>query len=84
MALVSSAAAPATCGVAMLVPLRCPKVPCGPAEKRGRDAGCRDVGLHLERDGVGPADEKFAIMPRELTAATVIAPGALPGDEIEP
>ena len=34
--------------------------------------------------GVGPADEKSAIVSRELTAATVIASGALPGDETEP
>ena len=46
--------------------------------------GAAMSGFKTSETGVGPADEKSAITPRELTAPTVIAPGALPGDEIEP
>jgi hypothetical protein len=34
--------------------------------------------------GVGPAEEKLAITLRESAAATVIALGALPGDDTDP
>jgi hypothetical protein len=34
--------------------------------------------------GVGPAEEKSAMTSLESAAATVIAPGALPGELTEP
>src|SRR4051812_23602872 len=78
----SRAAAPAMWGAAMLVPLRTPNDP-------GRDEriwtpGAATSGFIASEIGVGPADEKSATTPFELTAATVIAPAAFPGEETEP
>src|SRR5262249_8916488 len=82
----SSAAAPATCGAAMLVPLRSPH---GPPSFDGSDEitstpGAATSGFISSESGVGPADEKSAIELRDVTAATVIASGALAGDDTLP
>ena len=86
----NSAAAPATIGVAMLVPLSWPQSPsrCGSDEITLRP-GALTSGLSCSETGVGPLDEKSAMpsagKPRPFdTAATEIAPGALPGEPIEP
>src|SRR5581483_7157635 len=81
-----SAAAPATCGLAMLVPPSCPH---GPPCPDGREEviatpGALTSGLSWSETGVGPADEKSAIVSDAVVAATVIADGALAGELIEP
>lgn len=80
----SSAAAPATCGAAMLVPEESPHPP-------GRDdridvPGATTSGLRRSEIGVGPAAEKLAIagVGVGVVAPTVIARAALPGDPSEP
>jgi hypothetical protein len=85
-----SAAAPATCGVAMLVPLQS----CADQVFRGSDEsrstpGAVTSGFMSSETGDGPDDEKLAIssagpLSPSVDAATVIAFGALPGDPIEP
>jgi hypothetical protein len=40
--------------------------------------------LSFSETGVGPAEEKFAITSLTVTAATVIAESAFPGELIEP
>ena len=83
---ISSATAPETCGAAMLVPERAPN---GPDQLTGRDdviatPGALTSGFSFSETGVGPPDEKLAIVSSSVVAATVIAPGALPGELIEP
>src|SRR5262249_38895242 len=46
--------------------------------------GAATSGLSLSETGVGPADEKLAITSFVVTAATVIADGAFPGELTEP
>ena len=56
-----SAAAPATCGAAMLVPLNDAHGPSrAGTDERMPTPGALDVGLQLERDGVGPPHENDA------------------------
>jgi hypothetical protein len=83
----SSAAPPATCGEAMLVPENVAQVPG--TEERMRTPGAATSGLSRSEIGVGPADEKPASWlgaPEDevVTAATVIARAELPGEETEP
>ena len=78
----SSAAAPATCGVAMLVPERRSKAPSGAAERTSTPGAARS-GLRASPSGVGPPAEKEA-MSRSSDAATVIARAAVPGEPTEP
>src|SRR5207244_5813627 len=87
----SRAAAPATCGLAMLVPWKTSQLPDprGGTDERIPTPGAPTSGLNASDHGVGPPEEKsamtFGAVPRLLvTAATVIAPGALPGDETDP
>src|SRR3954471_6038106 len=69
----------------MLVPLSSPKVPwLVGRDERMFTPGAATSGFICNETGVGPADEKAAMTLREETAATVIASGALPGDETEP
>jgi hypothetical protein len=69
----------------MLVPLRRPKVPSrAGSDERIETPGAATSGFIPSETGVGPADEKLAITLCESTAATVIASGALPGEETEP
>ena len=70
-----SATAPETCGAAMLVPDIAPN---GPAWFTGRDdviatPGAATSGLSWSDTGVGPPEEKSAIVPASVVAATVIA-----------
>ena len=46
--------------------------------------GAATSGFICSESGVGPADEKSAIALDDVTAATVMADGALPGDDTEP
>ena len=83
----SSAAAPATCGAAMLVPDSVAQAPGG--GRLDRDAGRADVRLEPEESGVGPLEEKDATTssgPLRVveTAPTVIASGAEAGEPTEP
>ena len=69
----------------MLVPLSSPKVPSlAGIDDRIDTPGALRSGFISSDIGVGPADEKPAITFRESAAATVIALGALPGDETDP
>ena len=70
------------CGAAMLVPLRRPNEPG--SDESTWTPGAETSGFIASETGVGPAEEKSATTPLELTAATVIAPDAFPGDETEP
>src|SRR4051812_10727163 len=82
-----SAAAPATCGEAMLVPLNPAHVPSrAGTEDRISTPGAATSGLSWSDTGVGPAEEKDARtgLRSGVTAATVIARGALPGEVMEP
>ena len=84
----SSAAAPATCGAAMLVPLKMAQRSCGCAE-RMFTPGEATSGLSRSETGVGPAEEKSPItsggpLREVVTAAAVIAAGAFPGDATVP
>ena len=83
-----SAAPPATCGEAMLVPLRSAHRPRGCAE-RTLTPGAATSGLNWSETGVGPAEEKSATtsggeLRGLVTAAAVIARGAFPGEVTEP
>ena len=85
-----SAAAAATCGAAMLVPLQSwfDHWLCGSDESRSTP-GAVTSGLSWSESGVGPLDEKSAItsagpLSPSVDAATVIALGAVPGEPIEP
>src|SRR4029077_346072 len=78
-----SAAAPATCGAAMLVPLKIAQRSCGCAE-RMLTPGDETSGLKPSETGVGPAEEKSPItsgvpLRDVVTAAAVIAAGAVAG-----
>ena len=82
----SSAAPPATCGAAMLVPSIALQ---GPPWLGGTDdviatPGALRSGLSVSETGVGPPDEKLAICPERVVAATAIASGAFAGELIEP
>src|SRR5581483_6268984 len=80
-----SAAAPATCGAAMLVPLNDAQVPsCGGTEEVMSTPGAATSGFIPSEIGVGPPLENDAIVSCFVTAAAVIAFGALPGDETLP
>ena len=70
----------------MLVPDIAPN---GPAWFTGREEviatpGAATSGFSWSETGVGPAEEKSAIVPARVVAATVIAPGAFAGELIEP
>src|SRR5512135_1678419 len=81
----SSAAAPATCGAAMLVPLNCDHSPSrGGTEDRIETPGALTSGFIPSVIGVGPPEENGAMASLFVTAAAVIAPDALPGEETEP
>ena len=76
----SSAAAPATCGDAMLVPLSRPNVPSLFGSDDSTDTpGAVTSGFICSDTGVGPPEEKPAIVLCESAAATVMALGASPG-----
>src|SRR5262249_31943005 len=85
-----TATAPATCGVAMLVPLQS----CADHWSSGRDErmstpGAVTSGFIKSEIGVGPADEKPAIwsagpLSPSVDAATLIAFVAVAGDPIDP
>src|SRR5918992_1142019 len=82
---VSSAAAPATWGAAMLVPEKAAQVP----RRTGTDdriwtPGAVTSGFSWSEIGVGPADEKSARRASTVEAAAVMAERAAPGDAIEP
>src|SRR5437762_14266861 len=69
----------------MLVPLNCDQSPRrGGTEDRIETPGARTSGFMPSVTGVGPPDEKGAMTSFFVTAAAVIAPEALPGDEMEP
>ena len=69
----------------MLVPLSWPQVPCSAAGTTGSTTpGAVTSGFCCSETGVGPADEKLAICRLMVDAATVIAPGALAGESIDP
>ena len=69
----------------MLVPLSRPQVPwLAGSDERTLTPGPDTSGFICSDTGVGPPDEKSAITSRDETAATVIASGALPGDDTEP
>jgi hypothetical protein len=69
----------------MLVPLSRPNVPwLAGSDERMFTPGAEMSGFIWRETGVGPADEKSAITLRWFTAATVIASGALPGEETDP
>ena len=79
------AAAPATCGVAMLVPLNEAHVPsAGGTEEVMSTPGADTSGFIPSEIGVGPLLEKEAIASCFVTAAAVIAFAALPGEETLP
>src|SRR4051812_35234942 len=70
----------------MLVPSSGPH---GPPWSLGSDEtiptpGAETSGFSCSEIGVGPADEKLAITSVVVTAATVIADGAFPGELTEP
>jgi hypothetical protein len=69
----------------MLVPLNSPNVPSlAGIDERIPTPGALTSGFICSDIGVGPADEKPAMTLRESAAATVIALGALPGDDTDP
>jgi hypothetical protein len=69
----------------MLVPLNAPKLPWLAGSDEMIDTpGALTSGFICSDIGVGPPEEKPAIALRESTAATVIALGALPGDDTDP
>src|SRR5204862_5196996 len=80
-----SAAPPATCGVAILVPLSVSQVPyLGGTDERMPTPGPVTSGLSWCVIGVGPPDEKYAITFRFDASATVIASGAFRGESTVP
>ena len=81
----SSAAAPATCGAAMLVPLNDAHEPsCAGTDDVMSTPGAETSGFIWSEIGVGPLLEKPAIASCFETAAAVIAFRALPGEETLP
>src|SRR5215211_259421 len=78
----SSAAAPATCGEAMLVPLQASQ-PFG-TDDSTPTPGAETSGFSWSEIGVGPPDENPSITRELVTAADVIARGALPGEPTDP
>jgi hypothetical protein len=81
----STAAPPATCGAAMLVPSRNCHVPsCAGTDERMLTPGAVTSGLSSSETGDGPPDEKGAITPPLVAAATAIAFEAVAGDPTEP
>lgn len=63
--------------------------PYGPAWWTGRaeviaTPGALTSGLSCRETGVGPPEEKSAIVPLRVVAATVIAEGAFAGELMEP
>jgi hypothetical protein len=69
----------------MLVPLNEDHSPMrGGTDERIATPGALTSGFIASDTGVGPADENGAMMSVFVTAAAVIAPDALPGEEIEP
>ena len=84
----STAAAPATCGDAMLVPLHVAHCEPG-SEDTTSTPGAVTSGFICRDTGVGPLEEKLAIssggpVSLSVDAATVIASGALPGEPTVP
>src|SRR5690349_19239741 len=84
----NSAAAPATCGDAMLVPLSAAQSDLG-SDESTFTPGAVTSGLSCSEYGVGPTEEKSAISSATLwrplpDAAAVIASGASPGDPTVP
>src|SRR5262249_37183336 len=80
----SSAAAPAIPGEAMLVPSSVPNLFPGDRDERTPIPGAETSGLNWSETGVGPAEEKYAILFAPSTAATAIAPRAFAGEPTEP
>ena len=86
----STAAAPATCGVAMLVPLQlCSDHWLRGSDERRSTPGAVTSGFSSSEIGVGPPEEKSAISSAGPTspsvdAATAIASDALAGELTEP
>src|SRR3954452_20082734 len=81
----SSAARPAMCGLAMLVPENVFHVPSPVGtDERMSAPGAVTSGFISADTGVGPREEKEAITPVLLDAATVIADGAFPAEPTEP
>jgi hypothetical protein len=82
----SSAAAPATCGVAMLVPSKTangePPVNSGSVEERICPPGAVTSGFSRSRKAVSPAEEKLVITPlRPVSIRSIARPtvtGAVP------
>src|SRR5437867_756980 len=83
-----SAAEPATCGDAMLVPLNSAK-PFFGTDETTATPGAVTSGFSCSEYGVGPIDEKPAMMSAAtclpvVDAAAVIASAAFPGELTEP
>src|SRR5262249_34465911 len=76
----SRAAAPATPGDDMLVPSSVPNLFPGDRDERTPTPGAETSGLNWRETGVGPAEEKYAILFALSTAATAIAPRAFAGE----
>ena len=70
----------------MLVPSSGPHGPPWPfgSDEVIATPGALTSGFSCSDTGVGPAEEKLAITSEVVTAATVIADGALPGELTEP
>jgi hypothetical protein len=69
----------------MLVPLNCAQDPSrGGTDDRIDTPGALTSGFIASETGVGPPEEKGAMTFVFVTAAAVIAPAAVPGDEIDP
>ena len=69
----------------MLVPLNDDHSPTrGGTDDRIETPGALTSGFMASETGVGPAEENGAMMSLFVTAAAVIAPEALPGDETDP
>ena len=67
----------------MLVPSSVPNFP-PESDESTLTPGAETSGLKPSDTGLGPADEKDAILPAESTAAAAIAPLALAGELTEP
>jgi hypothetical protein len=69
----------------MLVPSSRPQVPwLAGSDERMPTPGADTSGFSSSEMGVGPPDEKPAMVSLEVTAATAIASGAFAGDVIVP
>jgi hypothetical protein len=70
----------------MLVPWSGPQGPPWPlgSEEVIPTPGALTSGFSCSETGVGPAEEKLAITSEVVTAATVIAEGAFPGELTDP